>query len=148
MFMDRNGAFSLRKVRKEDKYVFWELTYELWIDYGLYKENIKFRSLLNWGWKIIFTRFVNEIWEVQWLKNSENWAKQVQVLPFWTNMCSPWPHTFIIHFNMYQMCLSSQFSVLNAVLNKTAPLLALTLYYKLISSILEINLLLIIMKAF
>jgi len=29
MFMDRNGAFNSIMDRKEDKYVLWELIYEL-----------------------------------------------------------------------------------------------------------------------
>jgi len=30
MFMDLNGAFNPSMDRKEDEYVLWELTYELW----------------------------------------------------------------------------------------------------------------------
>ena len=69
-------------------------------------------------------------------------------MPFLANMHPPWPHPFIVHFNMHQMCLSSQSSMLNGVLNKTALLLAFNLYYQPISSILEINHLLIIIEGF
>ena len=56
------------------------------------------------------------------------------------------PQTFTVNFKMYQMWLSRQFNVLNVVLNKTTLLLALTPYYKLILSILEINVPLIIIE--
>jgi len=45
--------------------------------------------------------------------------------------------SFIIYFKVYQMCLLSQCSVLNVVLNKVAPFLALNLYCQLISSMSE-----------
>jgi len=39
-----------------------------------------------------------------WLRKSENWAKQVQVMPFWTNMYLFRPYTLINHFKVCQMC--------------------------------------------
>jgi len=45
--MDFNGAFSSIMERKEDKYLFWELTYEFWMNYGFYRENTEFTELNN-----------------------------------------------------------------------------------------------------
>jgi len=44
----------------------------------------------------------NEIWEVgeYWLKNSENWATQMQVIPFWNNMHLSQPYTLSTHFKV------------------------------------------------
>ena len=47
-------AFSLINEKEEDKYTIWELVYEFWINYGIYKENTKFSKL-------------NSFYLVQWL---------------------------------------------------------------------------------
>jgi len=47
MFMSYIGPLSSIVGRKEDKYVIWELIYELCISYGPYKETIKFYELLT-----------------------------------------------------------------------------------------------------
>jgi len=59
-----------------------------------------------------------EKWGVYWIKNSENWVTQVQVMSYWTLMCLPWPLTFIIHFKVYRMCIWGQHSGLSVILNQ------------------------------
>jgi len=44
MFMDCIGTFHSIVGRKEDVYVIWELIYELYLSYELYKGSIKFMS--------------------------------------------------------------------------------------------------------
>jgi len=73
MFMDLNGALSSNVNRKEHKYVFWELMYELWINNEFYKENTKFSELNNFyciQWLIGSKKnsligLIDEIWEVR-----------------------------------------------------------------------------------
>jgi len=47
MFMSCIGSLSSIVVRKEDKYVVWELIYELCISYGRYKENTKSSEFIS-----------------------------------------------------------------------------------------------------
>jgi len=91
---------------------------------------------------------VDEICRVgeYWLKNSENWV--VQVMLSWTNLYLYWPHTFIIHPTMYQMCLPNQSSVLNVILKHDCIVFYPTHFIQLISSLLEINLSLLTIKAY
>ena len=48
--MDFHGAFSLINEKDEDKYTIWKLVYELWINYGFYKENTSFSELYSFYW--------------------------------------------------------------------------------------------------
>ena len=41
-------------------------------------------------------------------------------MSFWTTMYLFWPHALITHVKVYQMCFSSQLTVLNAILNRAA----------------------------
>jgi len=45
--MDCIGTFGSIVGRKEDEYEIWELIYELYISYEVYKENIKFYELIS-----------------------------------------------------------------------------------------------------
>jgi len=83
---------------------------------------------LIWGGKLklmeLWTKY--EKWGEYWLKNTQNWAKHLYIMPFWTKLCPSWYYTFITHFKMYQMSLSNQFDALNTTLNHAASQLAKT----------------------
>ena len=104
----------------------------------------------SFGVKTTFIRLVNETREVKRVLTWKQWelGQEVQVMSFGTNMHLLWPHTLITQFKIYQMCLSSQSSVLNVIMNKVALLLALNLYSQLISSILEIHIQCVTIKVF
>jgi len=72
-----------------------------------------------------------EKWGEFWLKNNDNWATQVQVMPFWTNMYLSWPHICIAHFQLCQMYYKANPVYLMLSWNKSAPLLTLNHYYQL-----------------
>jgi len=48
-----------------------------------------------------------EKWEDYWLENNENWAMEVQVMPFWTNMYLSRPYTLINQFKACQICFQA-----------------------------------------
>jgi len=104
----------------------------------------------SFGVKTTFIRLVNETREVKRVLTWKQWelGQEVQVMSFGANMHLLWPHTLITQFKIYQMCLSSQSSVLNVIMNKVALLLALNLYSQLISSILEIHIQCVTIKVF
>ena len=52
-----------------------------------------------------------------WLKQSENWVKQVSFMPFWTKLYFSWLRTVIIHSRVCQIYLSRQSNVLTIILN-------------------------------
>jgi len=63
------GTFGSLVGRTEDELVIWELIYELYISYELYKENIKFYELISIYYvyvecKIAFNGLINELSEV------------------------------------------------------------------------------------
>jgi len=97
--------------RKEDENVIRELTYELCISYGLYKENTKSNELVGvdcvqwliWSAELPSLSWIMkyEKWGVCWTKNNKNWVTQVQVMPSWTLMYLSWPLTFINCFKVY-----------------------------------------------
>jgi len=43
-------------------------------------------------------------WGEDCLKNSKNWATQMQVMPFWTNIYLSQPYTLIKQFKARQRC--------------------------------------------
>jgi len=47
-------------------------------------------------------------WEVYWIKNSENWATRVQVVPSCMFMYLSWPLTAISHSKVYLISVSGQ----------------------------------------
>ena len=131
-------TFSSIMGRKETKYVIWEPIYELCIICELYKENTKSNVLLNiycmqwiiWSVKLPLMDLLMKYLEceVYSIKNGENWATQVQVMPSWTFMYLSWPLTFVIHFKVYRTCVLGHSSVSNVILNMTTPLLIVNLY--------------------
>jgi len=63
LYMDFNGVFGSTMRRKEDKSVFWELTYECWFNYWHYKKSTKCGELklslglmTSWGGKTMLWR--------------------------------------------------------------------------------------------
>ena len=78
-------SFNLINEKKEDKYIIWEFVYELWINYGFYKENSKFSELdssiefnVSLGSNSIFNGLVNEIWEVERISlEKPYWSDQI-----------------------------------------------------------------------
>ena len=46
MFMDFHGAFGLVNKKEEDKYIIWEVVYELWVIYEFYKKISSLVSLI------------------------------------------------------------------------------------------------------
>jgi len=65
---------------------------------------------LLWSVKLSFLSLVlkYEKWEVYWIKNNENWAIQVQVIPSLTLMCLFRPLTSLYNFKVYLISISSQ----------------------------------------
>ena len=84
------------------------------IHYEFYKEIIKFNELnslycdqrLLWREKLQLPilLMMYEKWGQYWVKNSENWATHVQLMPFSTNMYLSWPQSYITHFQVCQIC--------------------------------------------
>jgi len=130
IFMDFHGAFSLINEKEKDKYTIWELVYELWINYEFYKENTKFSglnsfclsSMIHLGLNSISNGFMNELWEVTWIFDSEI----IFIRPNHCSLCyfkaryiclglKP---LLLTQFRMYQIYLSSQSSVLAVTMNQ------------------------------
>jgi len=111
MFMCFSGIFDSIVVKKQAKYVIWELIYELCICYELYNGNMKFCELVNtywvqwlmWSVKVALLGLIMTYreWWVYWVKNNENSATQVQVIPSWMFMFASWPLTFINRSQVY-----------------------------------------------
>jgi len=103
------------------------ISYE--INYGLHKEN-KFNELIasivfnDSFWvklHILDLLMKYKKWGEYWLKNSENWALQLKVMLFGTNMYLSWPHTYIIHCKVCQRCYQGNLVYFNVILNETTP---------------------------
>ena len=61
---------------------------------------------LDWGEKLHLLDLLMKYEKrgLYWLKNSENWATQVQDMPFWTNTYLTRSYTLINQFKACQMC--------------------------------------------
>jgi len=85
--MDCNGVYDLIMERKEDEYVFGTSFMSGGINFWFYKESTKFSELisfyyiqkLNWGENMHLLDLLMKYEKLgeYWLKNTENWAKQV-----------------------------------------------------------------------
>ena len=135
MFVNCIRTFGSVVGRKKDDYAIWELNGG---NIKIYKLiSMYFVQWLIWLMKLPLMDLLMKYLKcgVDRIKNSENWATQVQVMSSWTLMYLFWPLTFINYLKMYWICGLGQSSVSNVILKMVTPFLALNLYRQPISSV-------------
>jgi len=128
--MDFKGAFSSIMEGKEDKYIFWELIHEFWIDYRFCKENISFLSLIA---SIVFHNSIGvenyKYWTCEWnMRSGESISSKIVrirlnkcKLCYYEPIYNPIVFPTLLSISKYTKCVSRQSSVLNVILNQAAP---------------------------